>query len=165
MIPITAITVCINHCPVGKAIFEVIAERGVAANWNIRDIGSVAWAGRLRFPHGPTRAADVEVLNRAEDLNQHIAQVARLPNAFLHLEQLIARQIHSHQIVALTELVEGIEACRIKGNGSDGMVKLFAFVQVSESNDGALGAVAAVQQHSDGDIGLHVLVDARPAEV
>ena len=70
----------------------------------------------LGIPHGPTSAAHIQVLHTVDDFTQHVAQVARAPDALLDLDEFVTRQIDGHDVVTLTEGREGIEASGIQGD-------------------------------------------------
>ena len=118
-----------------------------------------------RLPHSPTGAAHVEVLHTVDDLGQHIAEVSVAPDGLFDLEEFVTRQIDRHEVVTLTERSDGLEARGIQRDGRLRVVELFAFVEVGEAHDTTLRAVGAVAHDVDGDVGLHVLVDARTALV
>ena len=87
------------------------------------------------------------------------------PDGLLDLEEFVTGQVDRHEIVTLTERSDGLEAGGIQRDGRLRVVELLAFVQVGEAHDTTLRAVGAVAHNIDGDVGLHVLVDARTALV
>ena len=155
---------CIDDIPSVQATFEAFSEGRVAAG------AAATAAARSRhafgIPHGPAGAGHVEVAHTVDDLDHHIAQVNRLPDAHAVLDGLVAVEGHVHLVIASTEAVEGIEAGLVEDDRLDRVELLLGLVVVGEGHLDAFRAVGAVEQHVDSHAVLvltddvHILVEA-----